>query len=127
MNKSKFYLFPLLLLILVGCHSEITQEDLIGGYWIGTAGYKDGEPKGQPYCTPFAEGLKFKDGGTVYIEDYDENLEFWLDKRENKAVIYFSGEQDYRSYYIDKINENEIGLRGTGSREKESCYLERER
>lgn len=122
----KYYLFPFVFLIMIGCSAEATEDDLIGGYWIGTAGYEDGEPEGDPYCTPFAEGLEFKDEDTVYVEDYDKDLEYWFEERNNRTVIYFSGERDYRSYYIDKINKNEIGLRGTGSREKESCYLERQ-
>lgn len=127
MNKVRYFLLPLLFIFLIGCSAEITEEDLIGGYWIGTAGYKDGEPEGDPYCLPFIiEGLEFKDESTVYAEDYDRDFEYWFEERNNRTVIYFSGERDYRSYYIDKINKNEIGLRGTGSREKESCYLERQ-
>ncbi|GAB3808479.1 hypothetical protein [Virgibacillus kimchii] len=125
MNKIKYFL-PLFLIILIGCSAEVTEEDLIGGYWIGTAGYTEGEPKGDPYCTPFDEGLEFKDNDTVHVEVNEENMDYWLDERENRDVIYFSGELDYRSYYIEKLNENEIGLKGTGSREKESCYLERQ-
>ncbi len=34
----------------------------------------------------------------------------------------------YLNYYIDKISENEIGLRGVEElQEKESCYLERQK
>jgi hypothetical protein len=93
LNKIKYFLL-LFLIILIGCSSKVTEEDLIGGYWIGTAGYTEGEPKGDSCCTPFDEGLEFKDNDTVYVEVNEENIEYWLDERENKDVIYFSGEMD---------------------------------
>ena len=113
-------------MFLIGCSETINEEDLIGGTWIGTAGYKDGKPKGDPYCTPFDEGIKFKDDGDVYIEAYDEDFEYWLEKNKNGMVLNFRGEHHYLSYIVDKINDNEIGLVGEDDYQKdESCYLER--
>lgn len=128
MNKVR-YLLPLLFIFLIGCSAEITEEDLIGGYWIGTAGYKDGEPEGDPYCLPFIiEGLEFKDESTVYAEDYDRDFEYWLEDSKNGTVINFRGKNHYVSYYIDMIDEDEIGLTGEGEiQQKESCYLERQK
>lgn len=125
----KYYLFPFVFLIMIGCSAEATEDDLIGGYWIGTAGYKDGEPEGDSYCTPFAEGLMFKDEDTVYVEDYDRELEYWLEDNNDGIEIHFRGESagTYLRYYIDKIDEDEIGLKGIGDlQKKESCYLERQ-
>ena len=123
----KYCIIPLFLLFLIGCSSNITEEDLIGGYWIGTAGYKDGKPVGEPYCVPLViEGLEFKEDGVVYVEDYEEDFEYWLRKSKNGIVLNFRGEHHYLSYFIDKINDNEIGLTGKGDiQKKESCYLER--
>jgi len=113
-------------LFLIGCSGTINEDDLIGGTWVGIAGYKDGKPEGEPYCAPFDEGIKFKDDGYVYIEDYDEDFEYWLEKKKNGIALYFRGENHYLSYFIDKINDNEIGLTGKGDiQKKESCYLER--
>ncbi|MBU5465329.1 hypothetical protein KQI49_00615 [Virgibacillus sp. MSJ-26] len=123
----KYYLIPLFLLFLIGCSETINEEDLIDGTWIGTAGYKDGKPEGEPYCTPIDEGIIFKDDGYVYIEAYDEDFEYWLKKSKHGGMtLNFRGEHHYLSYIVDKINDNEIGLVGEDDYQKdESCYLER--
>src|SRR5690625_4635327 len=115
----------LFFLILIGCGPKITEEDLMGGYWIGTTGYKDGKPDGRPYCFPFEEGIEFKDQKTVYVEAYDEDYEYWLESDKVGTIINFRGGHDYLSYYVDKINDDELGLVGEGDyQEGESCYLE---
>ena len=123
----KYCHIPLFLLFLIGCSANITEEDLIGGYWVGTAGYKDGKPVGEPYClTIVTEGLVFKEDGVVYVEEFDEDFEYWLKKNKNGMVLNFRGEHHYISYIVDKINDNEIGLVGEDDFPKnESCYLER--
>src|SRR5699024_2944821 len=130
LNKLSYYLSLstiLLFLILIGCSPKISEEDLIGGYWIGTAGYKDSKPEGTPNCFPFAEGIEFKDKEIVYIEALDVDYEYWLEKGESGTVINFRGGHHYLSYYVDKINDNELGLIGEDSfQEGESCYLERQ-
>src|SRR5699024_620809 len=126
MRKVKYLPF-LLFLILLTCNAKITEEDLIGGYWIGTAGYKDGKPEGKPYCTPFADGSKFKNKESVYVKTYDENYEYWREEGENGTVIYFRGRHHYLSYYIDKITDDELGwVRGHDFQKDESWYLERQ-
>jgi len=127
-SKMKYSLLFLLFLILIGCSSKITEEDLIGGYWIGTAGYQDGKPEGEPYCLYYViAGLEFKDEETVYVEGYEKNFEYVLEDGKNGMKIIFSDENHYDSYYIDKVSENEIGLvGGTEMKKEESCYLEQQ-
>lgn len=127
MKKLKYSLTFLILFTLIGCTSKIAEEDLIGGYWIGTAGYKDGKPEGKPYCTPFSEGIEFKNYGTVYVKDRDQDFEYWLEEGKEGLVINFRGGRYNLSYYIDKISDDELGLIGVGDFQKgESCYLERQ-
>lgn len=127
--RMKYFLIPLFILVLVGCSAEVSEENLIGGYWIGTAGYKDGEPAGEPNCMPFADGIEFKDEESVYVEAYERDFTYWLEDNNDGIVINFRGEDlgIYLNFYIDKINENEIGLIGKGDiQSEESCYLERQ-
>ncbi|HLR51454.1 MAG TPA: hypothetical protein VK072_01080 [Candidatus Avamphibacillus sp.] len=130
MNKLSYYLSLstiLIFLTFIGCSPKIAEEDLVGGYWIGTAGYKDGKPEGTPYCFPFEEGIEFKDNETVHIEAYDKDYKYWLESDKVGTIINFRGGHDYLSYYIDKINDDALGLVGEGDfQEGESCYLERQ-
>ena len=125
----KYSLLFSILICLVSCSKDdIPKEDLIGGEWIATAGYKDGKPEGEPYCSSsISSGIEFKDNETVYSEEYDRELSYWIEKSEEGPVIYFDGFDFgiYRSYYIEKVNEDEVGLSGD-IREEENCYLERQ-
>jgi len=128
MKKVKYALLYLLLLFLIGCNTKVTEEDLIGEYWVGTAGYKDGKPEGELNCLYYVTaGLKFNDGDTVYVEDYENEFEYILGNYENKTTITFSDENHFDNYFIEKIGEDEIGLiGGTEMQKEESCYLERQ-
>ena len=124
MNKLKYSLLSILTMFLIGCSANVTEEDLIGGFWVATAGYENGKPKGEAYCSSVVtDGLEFKDEETVYVEAYDQTFTYWLE--EDK--VYFSGEDLglHISYYIDKISDDEVGLTGDNLIE-ESCYLERQ-
>ncbi|WP_212926367.1 hypothetical protein [Oceanobacillus sp. J11TS1] len=128
MNWLKYYSLPILLIFLAGCGTIVTEDDLIEGKWVATAGYIEGKPKGEPYCSSsISKGIKFKDNETVYSEEYDRELSYWIEKSEEGPVIYFDGFDFgiYRSYYIEKVNEDEVGLKGD-IREEENCYLERQ-
>ncbi|WP_461183767.1 hypothetical protein [Virgibacillus kimchii] len=107
----------------------MTEKDLIDGYWKGTAGYEEGEAVGEPNCMPFDDGIEFKDEETVYVEAYETDFSYWLEENSDGIEIHFRGEElgIYLSFYIDKINEDEVGLLGKGDiQSEESCYLERE-
>jgi len=110
-------------IILMGCNAKITEDDLIGGYWSVTSGYKDGKP----YCKDFLSGgLEFKDKETVYGEEFNEDFKYKLEKRKHGLAIEFIRKDIHYSYYIDKINKDEIGLIGVeGFQEDQSCYLKR--
>jgi len=124
MNKLYLATFFLLLSILIGCSKEVTEEDLIGGEWVATAGYKDGEPEGESDCTPSVNsGLGFKDEKTVFLKECESNFKYALEDRKEGLSIYFEGVV-HRIYYIEKISEDEFGLKGTYN--DESCYFERQ-
>jgi len=120
-------LFDLLSFILIVCTSKVTEEDLIGGYWIGTAGYKEGKPVGEAYCLYYVTAcLEIENEDTVYIEGYEKDFEYILKESKNGMKIIFLDTNRYDSYYIEKVSENEIGLiGGTDMKKEESCYLER--
>src|SRR5699024_3123767 len=123
MKKIKNLLLFLLFLILIGCSTNVTEEDLVGGTWVGTAGYEDGEPAGESNCLYYIiDGLEFKDEDTVYSEAYEKDFEYKLADDE----ITFMDENHHDSYYIDWIDDNKIGLTGGSDMQKnESCFLER--
>ena len=131
LNKMKYNLLAFLFIILTGCSTKVTEEDLIDGYWIATAGYQDGKPEGEPYCaTSVAYGLEFKDEKTVYVEAYESDFEYWLEDNNSGVEIHLAGDDlgIYLIYDIDKVSENEIGLTSDKNvrPEEESCYLERQ-
>src|SRR5699024_5352175 len=73
-EKTLFCFLPFL--FLTACDQNVTEEDfLIGGTWVATVGYQDGEAEGEPNCYPFQDGIEFIDKDAVYIETYgrDEN------------------------------------------------------
>ena len=125
MNRMRYVLIFIILIILIGCSTDdITEEDLIGGEWVVTAGYKDGKPEGEPNCTPSVNpGLEFKDEETVYSKGYERDFNYSLEERKEGNSIYLEGIV-HRIYYIEKISEDEFGLKGTYN--DESCYFKRQ-
>ena len=94
---------------------------------MATAGYEDGEAKGEPNCYPFEEGSKFENENTVYNAAFDRDVEYSLYEQDGDFHIYFAGPTPGYGYQIKKISENEIVIKGlkSGSFEDHSCYLER--
>jgi len=124
---KRFYILIFLLFILTACgDEEVTHKDLIGGTWVATAGYEDGEAKGEPNCYPFEEGSEFEDENTVYNTSYERKFDYNINEFDGGLMIEFEGPILY-SYQIKKISENEIIIKGlkSGSFEDHSCYLER--
>ena len=117
--------------LLIGCvNEEVVEYDLIEGNWLATAGYQDGEPKGDSSCAASVKGgLEFKDEETVYVEAYETNFEYSLENSDSGVEIHLAGSElgIYLSYHIDKVSENGIGLTSEANvrPEDESCYLER--
>lgn len=125
---KKIFALILVLIIFPSCAEKITEEDIIGGKWIATGGYQDGEAVGEPNCYPFSEGIEFTNKDTVHVDRYDRDFEYWLYQNDNRFEIMFndiSGSGIY-SYEISMLGENEIGISGKGDfRSEESCYFER--
>lgn len=93
---KRWYIFIFLLIFLTACSKEVTEEDLIGGTWEATSGFEDGEAKGEPYCNPFEKGLEFKDGDTVYVNDLDQDFDYWIEENEGDYIINFSHAHTYQ-------------------------------
>ncbi|AST96066.1 hypothetical protein [Shouchella clausii] len=77
----KKLIYCLSLLILVGCRT-ITEEDLIGGTWVATSGYVDGEATGEPDCGQFALGMRFVDEKTLFAGEPGEEEAFEYEIRD---------------------------------------------
>jgi len=124
--RNKLLLIIFSLFLLTSCSQKADAEYLIGGNWIATAGYEDGEVKGEPNCHFFEEGLEFKDEDTVYNASFDEDFDYRLSDRNKLTEISLihPGGSSF-SYNIHVISENEMGFKGLYSGEGESCYLER--
>src|SRR5690625_7930544 len=120
--KSFLLLFSLML-VLIGCSQNITDKYLIGGKWIGTAGYVDGKTEGEPNCYPFQDGIEFKDDDTVYVETYERDFEYRLNKK-GVELAFFDITRIY-NYLIKTIDEDKIVLEGSGLSKGNSCVLER--
>jgi len=125
MRYTLLLLIPSLFL-LTACNQKADAEYLIGGNWIATAGFEDGEIKGEPDCNFFEEGLEFKDEETVYNADFEMNFTYSLSDRNKVTKVRFMhpGRGTF-TYNIHVISENEMGFEGLYSGEGESCYLER--
>lgn len=125
--RNKFLLLIFLTFLLTSCGQKADADFLIGGNWVATAGYEDGEAKGEPNCHFFEEGLEFKDEDTVYNASFDEDFTYSL-SNQNKGteITFIPSKSGSFSYKIHVISENEIGFIGLYSGEDESCFLERE-
>lgn len=118
-----------ILFVLGGCNNDVVKEkDLIGGKWVGVAGYENMEIEGEPLCPPFDKGIEFIDEETVYVED--EDREYSYDLRESEDGMKIELNQSDGNINIYKIfieGDNGIGLIGSGIQKKENCYFEREK
>ena len=126
--RNKLLLIIFSLFLLTSCSQKADAEYLIGGNWIATAGYEDGEIKGVPNCHFFEEGLEFKDEDTVYNASFDEDFDYRLSNQNKETEITFGSPNlgfDAYSYNIHVISENEMAFEGVYLIEGWSCYLER--
>lgn len=123
-----FFMISILLITLAGCNELATSDDLIGGKWLVTNGYEDGEIGGDPVCPSFDKGMEFINEEKVYV--IDEEKEFAYKLRESDGGMKISlynpnGEVDY--FKITMENENACGLNGSGMIKTLNCYFEREK
>src|SRR5699024_11815145 len=124
--RIKLLLLTVFLCLFTACSQQADEDYLIGGNWIATAGFEDGEVSGEPNCNFFEKGLEFKEDQTVYNADWDEDFDYRLSDRNNITEITFlSDRAGVFSYNIHVISENEMALEGANLSEGKSCYLER--
>ena|SRR5699024_1083129 len=124
--RHKLVLVIFFTLFLVGCSQQADEDYLIGGNWIATAGFEDGEVKGEPNCHFFEEGLEFKKDEVVYNASFDFDFNYSLSERDKVTQITFlSNKAGIFRYNIHIISENEMVLEGVFLTEGDSCYLER--
>lgn len=125
--KGYLYIIILFTIFLASCSKELTEEDLIGGKWVANSGYSDGEATGEPRCSPFEEGIEFKDEDIVYVDSYEKNFEYQLQEKDSGSVINFYDTNTYLSFHITMIDDDEMDFIGEGDiQDGESCYFERE-
>lgn len=115
------------LLLLAGCEESVTKDYLQEGKWVATAGYTDGEAKGEPQC-PVIKGLNFIDGNMVYIDHIDEEFEYTISDDRDGQIAFFSDPLSLRMRFDTTIlNENAMAIEGQGRFEDQVCYLERQK
>lgn len=126
--KYKLLLMLLsIMLILTACNQRADANYLVGGNWIATAGFQDGEIKGEPTCNYFKVGLQFIDEETVYNADFDEKYYYSLSDRNKITEITIIPEgPGIFVYNIHVIGENEMALVWPDDDVDNSCYLERQ-
>lgn len=125
MKKSCLLIF--FIIFLTGCSKDVTEDYLIGGNWVGTAGYEDEKIEGDPYCDLFDEGIEFKNENIVYVDAYERDFKYRLRKNDAGFVIeFYDPNRDLFSYHITRISDDEMGFIGIGDiQDGESCYLQR--
>lgn len=124
--RTKLLLLTVFLCLFTACSQQADEGYLIGGNWIATAGYEDGEVSGEPNCHFFEEGLEFKEDRIVYNASFDFDFDYRLSDRDKVTQITFlSNEAGIFRYNIHVISENEMVLEGVYLTEGDSCYLER--
>src|SRR5690625_2446115 len=128
-----FFFITSLLFIFNGCSQKVTEEDLVGGKWVGTAGHENGKAIGEPNCFPFQDGIEFKDENTVYVERFERVFEYSINESSD-ITFGDAGPEDASPYtgyslyiYHIKMNgEDEIVLEGLHSYIDHACHMERE-
>ena|SRR5699024_1686226 len=134
--KNGFLLILFVLIFLVGCGSEITEEYLIDSQWIPKSGYENGEMTGEPNCIPVDEGIRFEKDGIVYVEAFDRDFEYVLSEEDSEILFRDTGPDldpkatpdhgvEYFNYDIKVLSDDEIALKGRGLLEGYNCYMVR--
>jgi len=124
----RFLIFMIVIMVMGGCSNVITEDQLIGGKWLVTNGYEDGEIGGEPLCPAFDEGLEFIDKEKVYVIDEEKEFVYQLAEYDDGMEIIFynpSGEVDF--FKITMENEDAFGLNGSGMIKRLNCYFERDK
>ncbi|MEI3614654.1 hypothetical protein [Pseudogracilibacillus sp. SO30301A] len=120
-------LFMIVIIVMGGCGNVITEDQLIGGTWLLTNGYEDGEIGGDPVCPGYEEGMEFIDEENVYVIAQEKEFVYRLRESDEGMKIEFynpNGEIDF--FKITMENENGFGLNSSGVTKTRNCYFERE-
>ncbi|MEI3614650.1 hypothetical protein [Pseudogracilibacillus sp. SO30301A] len=120
-------LFMIVVIVMGGCGNVITEDQLIGGTWLVTNGYEDGEIGGDPVCPGYEEGMEFIDEEKVYVIAEEKEISYSLSESdEGMEIIFFypNGEIDFFTITMEK--ENGFGLNGSGVSKTRNCYFERQ-
>src|SRR5690625_4324342 len=118
----------IVIFLLGGCGNVITEDQLIGGTWVVTDGYVDGEIGGDPVCPSFDEGLEFIDGEHVYVIAEEKEFVYRLRESDEGMELEFynpNGEVDF--FTITMENEDAFGINGAGMSKTRNCNFEREK
>ena len=124
----KILMLIIVTIVIGGCSEVITEDQLIGGKWLVTNGYEDGEVGGDPVCPSFDEGLEFIDEEKVYVIDEEKEFGYSLSESDEGMEITFfnpNGEIDF--FKISMENEDAFGLNGSGMIKTRNCYFERKK
>ena len=115
-------------IVLGACDEVITEDQLIGGKWLVTNGYEDGEIGGDPLCPSYDEGLEFIDEEKVYVIDEEKEFSYRLrESDEGMELEFYNPNGEYEFFTITMENEDAFGLNGSGITENRNCYFEREK
>ncbi len=120
-------LLMIVIIVMGGCGNVITEDQLIGGTWLLTNGYEDGEIGGDPVCPGYEEGMEFIDEENVYVIAQEKEFVYRLRESDEGMKIEFyhpNGVIDF--FKITMENENGFGLNGSGMSKTRNCYFERE-
>ena len=121
-------LFVIVTVVISACSIKITEDQLIGGTWLVTNGYENGEIGGDPICPSFDEGMEFIDEEKVYVIAEDKEFDYRLRETDEGMEFEFynpNGRVDF--YKITMENENAFGLNSSGVTKTRNCYFERQK
>ncbi|MEI3614661.1 hypothetical protein [Pseudogracilibacillus sp. SO30301A] len=119
-------LLVIVIIVMGGCGNVITEDQLIGGTWLVTNGYEDGEIGGDPVCPGYEEGMEFIDEEKVYVFAEEKEISYSLSESDEGMEITFFYPNDIDFYKITMENENGFGLNSSGVTKTRNCYFERE-
>ncbi|MEI3614656.1 hypothetical protein [Pseudogracilibacillus sp. SO30301A] len=127
MKISRQLLLFMIIIVMGGCGNVITEDQLIGGTWLVTNGYEDGEIGGDPVCPGYEEGMEFIDEEKVYVFAEEKEISYSLSESDEGMEITFFYPNDIDFYKITMENEDAFGLNGSGMSKTRNCYFEREK
>src|SRR5699024_371242 len=90
-------LLMIVIIVMGGCGNVITEDQLIGGTWLLTNGYEDGEIGGDPVCPGYEEGMEFIDEENVYVIAQEKEFVYRLRESDEGMKIEFYRSEEHTS------------------------------